>query len=74
MCVPGTYSGERVLIDTASYDPAISNCSCTFGTNSSVMKLVTYVAPNYPECNSAIRYVLIGTEMYTWHRYFSYEE
>ncbi|XP_060584173.1 mucin-3B-like [Ruditapes philippinarum] len=55
MCVPGTYSGERVLIDTASYDPAVSNCSCTFGTNSSVMKLVTYVAPNYPECNSAIR-------------------
>ncbi|KAH3739745.1 hypothetical protein DPMN_046432 [Dreissena polymorpha] len=55
MCVPGSFTSRRVLIDTRTYNPEARNCACAFSTTSNVLKIVTYVAPNYQGCNSAIR-------------------
>ena len=60
MCIPSVRSGSRVLIDMSTATEEIQDCECTFTTTANTVKLMTYSAPNYPSCGTAVN-VNIGT-------------
>ena len=54
MCIPSVQSGPRVLIDMSTATNEIQDCECLFTTTANTVKLMSYSAPDYPECGTAV--------------------